>query len=81
MLDKIRKIFIVSILLGCIYLIGFYAHSRKLFPYNVIRDIKAYYKKVKEPAWYYFESEDTVRIIQNSRGYGLAIINYRIRCK
>jgi hypothetical protein len=65
MFEKIRKIFILTILFACVYLIGFYAHGRKFFPYNIIRDIKAYYKKVKEPVWYYFESNDTVRIVKN----------------
>lgn len=62
MFEKIRKIFIILILFAGVYLIGYYAHSKKLFPYKIINDLKAYYKKVREPAWYYIKSEDSVRL-------------------
>jgi hypothetical protein len=66
MFDKIRKIFILTFLVASIYLLGFYAHSAKLFPYKIIGDIKAFFKQKMTSAWYYFDSSDTLKIVKNT---------------
>lgn len=74
MLDNFRKIFIISILAIGVYLVGFFAHSRKLFPYKIANDILAYFSKVSERAWYYIERKDTVSIYSTTEALDWPIL-------
>lgn len=65
MINNFRKIFILFCLISIIFISGYMAARKRLFPSGLIEPVLGALKELTTPKWYYFNSEDSIQIKVN----------------